>query len=172
METATVGPAHAAAAEDARVVVDALGARELLGLTLGHRLAIAAAQGEALDPRDAAREIAGTYTDPAITKVAAAIALGAYKAQKPPQTPSRPRSQNLSPSLACENGTNPFKSAGQTLVTKGVTRWALNRVGHISAGQSPCQGSADVLCTSASGPRRSQSGVRGGGTGNNGIGEM
>jgi hypothetical protein len=71
------------AAAAARHRIDVLGMRPLLGLMVGHQLAIAAAQGQHLDPAAVAHEVAGSHTDQDAANVVAAIALAAYEALKP-----------------------------------------------------------------------------------------
>ncbi|MDX1887904.1 hypothetical protein [Mycolicibacterium sp. 120270] len=68
-----------------RRYLDVPEARRLAGLQLAHTLALAAAEGRALDPRVAARELAvAMHADTAAVDLVAATALCAYKALPPP----------------------------------------------------------------------------------------
>lgn len=80
---------------EARQCIDALGARELLALQVGCRLALAAVEGRELSPRAAAHEVAGTQASAAVGEVVSAVALSAYRAENPGVDPLPPAGVNL-----------------------------------------------------------------------------
>lgn len=58
--------------------VDDLQARELLGQAVAFKLALAAAEGNALTPLQAARQLVATESNPATADALAQVALDAY----------------------------------------------------------------------------------------------
>lgn len=65
--------------------VDHLQARELLGRAVAFKLALAAAEGDALTPLQAARQLVATESNPATADALAEVALDAYVDLDPPK---------------------------------------------------------------------------------------
>lgn len=69
--------------------VDDLQARELLGQAVAFKLALAAAEGNALTPTQAARQLVATESSPATADALADVALDAYRDLDPLKVPQK-----------------------------------------------------------------------------------